>query len=90
MPASSLPAASSICRHCRHFVNAAALVEEALPGLSSLSSAYAAVRDEDGICHIHDRYVAAGSHCAQFKAGVFTMPPPQRGSRRTSDHVQDR
>jgi hypothetical protein len=83
-------AASPVCRHCRHFVNGAAQVEAALPGLSSLSSAYAAVRDEDGICRVHDRYVAASSRCAEFNAGVFTMPPPARGSRRMSDLAPDR
>jgi hypothetical protein len=37
-----------------------------MPGLSSLSSAYAAVRADDGICAVHDRYVAASSVCADF------------------------
>jgi hypothetical protein len=54
------------CRRCRHFECAPAAVEAALPGLSSLSSAYAAVRANDGICLIHDRYVAESSLCAQY------------------------
>jgi len=34
-----------------------------MPGLSSLGSAYAAVRSGDGICGIHERYIAATSVC---------------------------
>ncbi|MGO9950311.1 MAG: hypothetical protein ACLPWG_26155 [Steroidobacteraceae bacterium] len=54
------------CLGCRHFNHAPAALEAALPGLSSLSSAYAAVRGDDGICGIHDRYVAGSSVCAQY------------------------
>ena len=36
-------------------------IEKALPGCRSLSSAYAAVRSDDGLCAMHDRYVAASS-----------------------------
>jgi hypothetical protein len=59
---------SGSCADCRHF-NAQPLdIEAALPGLSTLSSAYAAVRSNDGICAVHDRYVAASSVCAQHRA----------------------
>jgi len=55
------------CADCCHF-NARPLdIEAALPGLSSLSSAYAAVRSDDGLCVVHDRYVAASSVCAQHR-----------------------
>jgi hypothetical protein len=54
------------CAECKHFQNQPAQVEAALPGLSSLSSAYAAVRCRDGICAVHERYVAASSVCAAF------------------------
>jgi hypothetical protein len=57
---------SPTCRQCKHFQNDALEVEAALPGLSSLSSAYAAVRCSDGICAVHERYVAASSICATF------------------------
>jgi hypothetical protein len=57
---------SPTCMQCRHFKNAPAEVEAALPGLSSLSSAYSAVRCDDGICAVHDRYVAASSTCPAF------------------------
>jgi hypothetical protein len=57
---------SRACGQCKHFQNDALQVEAALPGLSSLSSAYAAVRSSDGICAVHERYVAASSICATF------------------------
>ncbi len=56
------------CRHCRHFEHAPAALEAALPGLSSLSSAHAAVRADDGLCSVHQRYVTAESTCPQFAA----------------------
>jgi hypothetical protein len=57
---------SGSCADCRHF-NARPLdIEAALPGLSTLSSAYAAVRSNDGICAVHDRYIAASSVCARY------------------------
>jgi len=42
-------------------------VEAALPGMSSLSSAYAAVRCSDGICAVHERYIASSSICPAFE-----------------------
>ena len=56
------------CAGCRHFNDRPLDLEAALPGLSSLSSAYAAVRSEDGICALHDRYVAATSRCPLYAA----------------------
>ena len=60
------PVAAPSCLECKHFKNAPADLEAALPGLSSLSSAYAAVRCDDGICAVHRRYVAASSVCPAF------------------------
>ena len=62
-----LPHAPS-CLDCSQF-NAAPLdIEAALPGLATLSSAYASVRANDGLCAQHERYVAASSVCAQHRA----------------------
>jgi hypothetical protein len=61
-----LPHAPS-CLDCSQFNSAPLDVEAALPGLASLSSGYAAVRANDGLCARHDRYVAASSICAQFR-----------------------
>jgi hypothetical protein len=57
------------CGQCKHFQNGANQVEAALPGLSSLSSAYAAVRCDDGVCAVHERYIAASSVCPAFEEG---------------------
>ena len=58
------------CLDCSQFISAPLDIEAALPGLASLSSAYAAVRANDGLCMLHDRYVAGSSVCAQFRAPV--------------------
>ena len=44
------------------------MMEQALPGLSSLSSAYASVRGDDGICRRDDRLQRAQAGCAAFTA----------------------
>jgi hypothetical protein len=58
----------AFCASCRHFNGRPLDIEAALPGLSSLSSAFAAVRSSDGICAAHDRYVAASSVCAEHES----------------------
>jgi len=60
---------SPSCGRCRHFQNQPLEVEAALPGLSALSSAYAAIRCSDGICAVHERYIAPSSICAAFEEG---------------------
>jgi hypothetical protein len=64
------------CGDCRHFNGRPSDIEAAFPGLSSLSSAYAAVRSDDGLCAAHDRYVAATSSCPQHSriAGTGLIP----------------
>jgi hypothetical protein len=64
------PAHRASCADCRHFNARPSDIEAALPGLSSLSSAYAAVRSDDGICAVHDRYLAASSVCSQYRVLV--------------------
>jgi hypothetical protein len=58
-----IPTDPDSCRGCVHFRDAATEIEAALPNLTSLSSAYAAVRSDDGLCTMHDRYVTASSIC---------------------------
>jgi hypothetical protein len=60
------PAGVRSCLGCRHFSHAPAEIESAFPGLSSLSSAYAAVRADDGICEVHSRYVTSTSTCDAY------------------------
>jgi hypothetical protein len=71
-------AAASQCLQCKHFQHAPAEVEAAFPGLSSLSSAYAAVRCDDGICAVHERYVAASSTCSAFAGLTFAKLSPAK------------
>jgi hypothetical protein len=64
--------AGIVCASCSHFSNDPAALESELPGIRTLSSAYAAVRSSDGLCAIHQRYVAASSACASFAVSTST------------------
>ncbi len=55
-----------VCASCRHFSNQPGEVEAAFPGLTTLSSAYAAVRASDGLCALHERYLAASARCEDW------------------------
>jgi hypothetical protein len=67
-------AARGTCRACRHFRNDPAHLEAVFKGLSSLGSAYASVRGEDGICERHERYLSARASCPDFNPAPH--PPP--------------
>ena len=54
------------CGTCANFRNDPAYLEKAVPGLTSMSSAHASVRADDGICIAHDRYLSARASCADF------------------------
>jgi hypothetical protein len=56
----------TVCKNCKHFKNAPALIEEAYPGLNIMSSGFASVRDQDGICNYHQLYLSARDGCPQF------------------------
>ena len=58
------------CRACAAFRGDAADIEAALPGLRSMGSAYAAVRSDDGLCRLHERFVSARATCAAFQPAV--------------------
>jgi hypothetical protein len=60
-------AAKPECLQCRYFRNDPEFLESLYKGLTALSSAYGAVRCEDGICLLHDRYLAAHRSCGQFE-----------------------
>ena len=60
------------CAACCHFSNDPAALESELPALRTLSSAYAAVRSNDGLCAVHRRYVSASSACASYAASTST------------------
>jgi hypothetical protein len=58
------PRGRALCRTCRHFAGVGPEIEERLPGLPALGSVYGSVRAADGLCRVHDRYLAAASSCA--------------------------
>ena len=62
------------CRHCRHFTDQAADIERLVPGLRILSSAYSAVRADNGICLRHDEIRRPAPACADFEAASPQMP----------------
>jgi hypothetical protein len=69
-------AAERSCGSCRHFRNDPAYLEAVTPGLSSLSSAFASVRADDGLCLLRDRYLSARASCSRFAAALGANPPP--------------
>jgi hypothetical protein len=64
---------ASACSRCVHFRGTATELEALLPGLRTLSSAYGSVRSQDGVCHLHQRYVAADASCSAHvaRSGTF-------------------
>jgi hypothetical protein len=54
------------CLSCRHFRNTPRYLESVYKGLSSLSSAYASVRKDDGICLERDLYLSASASCERY------------------------
>jgi len=64
------------CGACRHFRNDARYLETAFPGLTSLSSAFASVRGDDGICLHHERYLSARSGCGDFSPSASPVEAP--------------
>jgi hypothetical protein len=62
------------CGTCRYFDNQPETFERTFPGLVSFGSGHASVRDDDGLCRLHDRYLSIRSSCRQH-ASVVTSPP---------------
>jgi hypothetical protein len=59
--------ATASCAGCRYFTNEPAELEALLPGLSALGSAFGSVRDNDGLCERHQRYLRATCHCPEHR-----------------------
>jgi len=60
---SKLATSRAECGSCRHFQDSPAELESRLPGFRSLGSALGSVRATDGLCALHDRYLAATFGC---------------------------
>lgn len=54
------------CGQCRYFQNSPEVLEQAFPGLTAMSSGFASVRGQDGLCSRHDRYLAYRDTCPDF------------------------
>ena len=57
---------SECCFGCVHFHNSPEYLEKVYPGIKTMSSGYASVRKDDGICTLHGLYLSASAHCEQF------------------------
>lgn len=56
----------STCQNCVWFQNDPSVVEETYPGLTTMSSGFASVRDRDGFCNYNQLYLSARDSCAHF------------------------
>lgn len=57
---------SQNCGRCVHFQNAPAFIEASFPGMAALCSGAASVRDHDGLCDRHGRYLSFRDTCRDF------------------------
>jgi hypothetical protein len=71
------PESSKRCLHCSHFRNGPDYLESIFKGLNCLSSGWASVRKDDGVCLEHDLYLSAGDWCDRF------APIPQQDPHST-------
>ncbi|WP_259067671.1 hypothetical protein HDF24_19350 [Mucilaginibacter sp. X4EP1] len=55
-----------VCEKCAYFQGDPAHIEEAYPGLSIMSSGYASVRAQDGLCSYNQLYLSARDSCPHF------------------------
>ena len=62
------------CLNCRHFRNNPRYLETVFKGLNVLSSAYASVRKDDGICVLKDLYLSADACCDAFEDAALSAP----------------
>jgi hypothetical protein len=66
MDGSSPPPIARCCGNCRHFRNEPRQIEAAFQGLTSLSSGFASVRAQDGLCSLHGIYLSSWDGCPRF------------------------
>lgn len=57
----------SACQNCVHFQNDPTHIEKTFPGLTTMSSGFASVRDRDGLCSHHKLYLSARDSCPDIK-----------------------
>ncbi len=55
------------CRWCREFLDDPQALEDALPGIYILSSAWGSTRGNSGICRVTGRFQQPQPACAHFR-----------------------
>jgi len=55
------------CAECRFFCNDPAWLEKNFPGLNVLSSAYASVRADAGVCRLRGLFLPPWKTCPDFE-----------------------
>jgi hypothetical protein len=55
------------CLRCTHFNNSPEYLEFIFKGLTTLGSAHASVRKQDGICNLKELYLSADGLCDDFE-----------------------
>jgi hypothetical protein len=76
------------CEECAFFQNDPALVEDAYPGLTAMSSGFASVRDRDGLCNHHQLYLSARDSCPHFEARQSGDSRVETHEKRQSSSLQ--
>lgn len=69
-PSPTIASLQARCAACAFFCGDSRELESRIPGLRSFGSGFAAVRDADGLCTTHDRYVRATAYCQSFEARI--------------------
>ena len=54
------------CQKCAYFQNDPSFIEDAYPGLTTMGSGFASVRDRDGLCSYNQIYLSACDSCPSF------------------------
>ena len=62
-----------MCGQCAHFQSDPAVIESAYPGLQIMSSGFASVRDQDGLCAYNEIYLSARDSCPHFEASLVEL-----------------
>lgn len=65
-----------VCQQCAYFMNDPAQIEKIYPGLSVLSSGYASVRYQDGVCEYNKLYLSARDSCPHFLKKISVKQVP--------------
>jgi hypothetical protein len=72
-----LSSSGPVCRDCTYFQNDPAVIEDAYRGLTVMSSGFASVRDQDGLCNYHQLYLSARDSCPAFASAASKITQEQ-------------